>query len=174
VRALVGWARWEFSRRVEVNGVIVYLICERLVKALVLIGGGIILLVVATHTDLTALAENAQDQLSLGGGTSLWRRLFDQALARFGTHANPIAVAAILYGVLEVTEAVGLIRRRRWAEYLVFFATIAFLPLEIDEMLRRPSALKALTLLVNIAVGVYLVWRKQLFLSRRRSDVQEA
>jgi uncharacterized membrane protein (DUF2068 family) len=76
--------------------------------------------------------------------------------------------------VLEVTEAVGLIRRRRWAEYLVFVATIAFLPLEIDEVLRGPSALKALTLLVNIAIGVYLVWRKQLFLSRRRSDAQDA
>jgi uncharacterized membrane protein (DUF2068 family) len=174
VRALVGWARWEFSRRIEVNGVIVYLICERLVKALVLIGGGVILLAVAAHTDLRALAENAQDQLSLGGGTSLWRRLFDQVLARFGTHADPIAVAAILYGVLEVTEAVGLIRRRRWAEYLVFVATITFLPLEVDELLRKPSALKALTLLLNIAIGVYLVWRKQLFLSRRRSDTQEA
>ncbi len=103
--ALLGWARWEFSRRIEVNGVIVYLICERLVKAVVLLGGGIVILVVASHTDLRALAENAQDQLSLGGGTSLWRRLFDQVLARFGTHADPIAVGAILYGLLEVTEA---------------------------------------------------------------------
>ena len=137
--ALIGWARWEFSRRIDVNGVIVYIICERLVKATVLIGGGIVLLVVAAHTDLRSLAENAQDQLSLGGGTSLWRRLFDQALAKFGTHADPIAVGAILYGALEVTEAVGLIMRRRWAEYLVLLATVAFLPLEIDEMVRKPS-----------------------------------
>ena len=76
--------------------------------------------------------------------------------------------------MLEVTEAVGLILRRRWAEYLVLLATIAFLPLEIDEMLRSPSALKALTLLINVAIVVYLVWRKQLFLSRRRSRPQEA
>ncbi len=95
-------------------------------------------------------------------------------LARFGSHANPIAVGAILYGLLEVTEAVGLIRRRRWAEYLVLVATVAFLPLEIDEMLRGPSVLKGLTLLVNIAIVVYLVWRKQLFLTRKRSSAQEA
>lgn len=172
--AALQWARWEFGRRIEVNGVIVYIICERLVKAVVLIGGGIVLLVVATHTDLRSLAENAQDQLSLGGGTSLWRRLFDQALAKFGTHADPIAVGAILYGLLEVTEAVGLMLRRRWAEYLVLLATVAFLPLEIDEVLRKPSALKALTLLINIAIAVYLVWRKQLFVSRKRSSPQEA
>jgi uncharacterized membrane protein (DUF2068 family) len=174
VSAALQWARWEFGRRIEVNGVIVYIICERLVKAVVLIGGGIVLLVVAAHTDLRSLAENAQEQLSLGGGTSLWRRLFDQALAKFGTHADPIAVGAILYGLLEVTEAVGLMLRRRWAEYLVLLATVAFLPLEIDEVLRKPSALKALTLLINIAIAVYLVWRKQLFVSRKRSSPQEA
>jgi uncharacterized membrane protein (DUF2068 family) len=174
VSAALQWARWEFGRRIEVNGVIVYIICERLVKAVVLIGGGIVLLVVAAHTDLRSLAENAQDQLSLGGGTSLWRRLFDQALAKLGTHADPIAVGAILYGLLEVTEAVGLMLRRRWAEYLVLLATVAFLPLEIDEVLRKPSALKALTLLINIAIAVYLVWRKQLFVSRKRSSPQEA
>jgi uncharacterized membrane protein (DUF2068 family) len=172
--ALVGWARWEFGRRIEVNGVIVYIICERLLKAAVLVGGGIVLLVVAAHTDLRSVAENAQDQLGLGGGTSLWRRLYDQALARFGAQADPIAIAAILYGALEVTEAVGLILRRRWAEYLVLLATVAFLPLEIAELVRAPSALKALTLLINIAIAVYLVWRKQLFLPRNRSSAADA
>ncbi|MDQ6848276.1 MAG: DUF2127 domain-containing protein [Candidatus Dormibacteraeota bacterium] len=172
--ALLGWARWEFSRRIEVNGIIVYLICERLVKAVVLIGGGILLLVLAARADLATLAANAQSELNLGAGASLWRRLFEQALAKFGTHADPIAVGAILYGVLEVTEAVGLILRRRWAEYLVFVATIAFLPLEIDELVRKASALKALALVLNIAIAVYLVWRKQLFLSRKRSSPTEA
>ena len=172
--ALTQWARWEFGRRIEVNGVIVYIICERLVKATILVGGGIVLLVVAAHTDLRSIAENAQDQLSLGGGTSLWRRLFEQALASLGTHADPIAVGAILYGALEVTEAVGLILRRRWAEYLVLLATVAFLPLEVDEMLRKPSILKGITLLINVAIGVYLVWRKQLFMARRASRPREA
>ena len=83
-------------------------------------------------------------------------------------------MGAILYGLLEVTEAVGLMMRRRWAEYLVLLATVAFLPLEIDEVLRKPSALKALTLLINIAIAVYLVWRKQLFVSRKRSSPTEA
>lgn len=165
------WLGWEFGRRIEINGVIVYIICERLVKATILIGGGIVIIVVASHTDLRNLAEQAQDQLDLGAGTSLWRRLFDLALARFGTHADPIAVAAILYGVLELVEAVGLILRRRWAEYLVLLATLAFLPLEVDEMLRSPSALKALALAVNVAIAVYLVWRKQLFLTRQESAV---
>jgi uncharacterized membrane protein (DUF2068 family) len=170
VSALPRWLRWEFGRRIEINGVIVYIICERLVKAAVLIGGGIVLLVVASHTDLRSLAEQAQDQLELSAGQSLWRRLFDQVLARFGAHADPIAAAAIAYGLLEVAEAAGLMLRRRWAEYLVLLATIAFLPLEVDELFRNPSALKALAVLVNLAIAVYLVWRKQLFLARDRSS----
>jgi len=174
VTALARWLRWEFGRRIEINGVIVYLICERLVKAVVLVGGGIVLLVVASHTDLRNLAEQAQDQLDLNGGTSLWRRLFDQLLARFGGHANPIAAAAIVYGILEAVEAVGLIVRRRWAEYLVLLATVAFLPLELDELVRAPSALKGLAVVVNIAVAIYLIWRKELFLARDRSSAEAA
>lgn len=168
------WMSWEFGRRIDINGVIVYIICERLVKAVILIGGGIVLLVVAAHTNLGNLAEQAQDQLDLNAGTSLWRRLFDQTLARFGGDANPIAVAAIVYGLLETVEAIGLLLRRRWAEYLVLFATVAFLPLEVEEMVRQPSVLKALALVVNIAIAVYLVWRKQLFLTRQQSSPARA
>jgi uncharacterized membrane protein (DUF2068 family) len=171
---LARWCRWEFGRRIEINGVIVYIICERLVKAVVLIGGGIVLLLVASHTDLRNLAEQAQDQLDLNGGSSLWRRLFDQLLARFEGHANPIAAAAIVYGILEAVEAAGLILRRRWAEYLVLLATVAFLPLELDELLRAPSALKGLAVVVNIAVAIYLIWRKELFLARDRSNAEAA
>ena len=170
----LAWARWEFGRRIEINGVIVYIICERLVKATILIAGGIVILTVAAHTDLRNVAEEAQRQLNLNAGTSLWRRLYDLALARLGTHADPIAVAAILYGILELVEAIGLMRRRRWAEYLVLLATVAFLPLEVDELFRAPSLLKALTLIVNIAIAVYLVWRKQLFLARPGYAVERA
>jgi len=174
VNGLGAWVRWEFGRRIEINGVIVYIICERLVKAVILIGGGVTLLVVAAHTDLHNLAVEAQADLNLDAGTSLWRRLFDQLLARFGAHADPIAIGAILYGVLEVVEAVGLMLRHRWAEYLVLAATVAFLPLEIDEMLRKPTPLKALTLVINLAIAAYLIWRKQLFLARDRSSADAA
>jgi uncharacterized membrane protein (DUF2068 family) len=128
----------------------------------------------SAHSDLRRIAEEAQRQLDLNAGTSLWQRGFDHVLALFGSHPNSIAVAAIAYGLLEVTEAIGLIMRRRWAEYLVLLATVAFLPLEVDELVRRPSLLKTLTLIVNVAIAVYLVWRKQLFLARDRSTALAA
>jgi uncharacterized membrane protein (DUF2068 family) len=67
------------------------------------------------------------------------------------------------YAILEGTEAVGLWRGRRWAEYLTFLATVLLLPLEIYEISHRPTVLKGVTLAINLAVVLYLVWAKRLF-----------
>jgi uncharacterized membrane protein (DUF2068 family) len=72
-------------------------------------------------------------------------------------------VALSAYAVLEGVEAVGLWYARRWAEYLTFVATALLLPLEIYEISRKPTALKAVTLVINLAIVVYLVLAKRLF-----------
>jgi uncharacterized membrane protein (DUF2068 family) len=72
-------------------------------------------------------------------------------------------VALAAYAVLEGVEAVGLWYARRWAEYLTFVATALLLPLEIYEISRKPTALKAVTLVINLAIVVYLVLAKRLF-----------
>ena len=67
------------------------------------------------------------------------------------------------YAVLEGVEAIGLWRGRRWAEYLTFIATALLLPLEIYELGRKATALKALTFVINLAIAVYLIAAKRLF-----------
>ena len=74
-----------------------------------------------------------------------------------------IAVVVALYAALEGAEAVGLWLMKRWAEYLTFVATTLLLPLEIYELSRRFSVLKVLTLIINVAVVVYLLYAKRLF-----------
>jgi len=78
------------------------------------------------------------------------------------------------YAILEGTEAVGLWRGRRWAEYLTFVATALLLPLEIYEITRRPTVLKGVTLAINLAVVLYLVWAKRLFGLRGGEGAQRA
>jgi uncharacterized membrane protein (DUF2068 family) len=72
-------------------------------------------------------------------------------------------VVIIAYAILEGVEAVGLWRARRWAEYLTFVATVLLVPLEVYEIIHRPTALKGLTLVINLAIVVYLVIAKRLF-----------
>ena len=67
------------------------------------------------------------------------------------------------YAVIESTEAVGLWRERRWAEYLTVVATAGFLPFEIRELLERVTPLRVAAIVVNLAILVYLVYAKRLF-----------
>lgn len=174
---LLRWWRWEAGRELEVTPFIRFIIVERIVKGSALVLAGVSLLILGSSDRFHDFAVNLQDQLNVGNDASLIKRATEQLLVKFGT-ASPaergvIAAGAILYGLLEWFEAFGLLRRRRWAEYLVLIATAAFLPLEIDELVRKASVLKALALVVNIAIIGYLVWKKRLFLERPEEGIAQ-
>ena len=97
---------------------------------------------------------------ALGGGlVGDLRRAFDaptRALALLGA-------ALVGYALLEGVEAVGLWWARRWAEYLTFVATAVLLVPELYELARGATPLRGVTLVVNLAVVVYLLLAKRLF-----------
>ena len=74
-----------------------------------------------------------------------------------------LAAAAFAYAGLFATEAVGLWRRAAWARWLTVIATACLVPLEAYELARRLTAMRAVVLLVNVAVVVYLLRRQELF-----------
>jgi uncharacterized membrane protein (DUF2068 family) len=74
-----------------------------------------------------------------------------------------LAVTAVAYFVVEGVEAVGLWLEKRWAEYLTAVATAGFLPFEIHELIKRVTWLRISALVVNLAILVWLVYRKRLF-----------
>jgi uncharacterized membrane protein (DUF2068 family) len=74
-----------------------------------------------------------------------------------------VAGAATVYAVLEGVEAVGLWYQKRWAEYLTFVATVAFIPYEIYELSRAVSTFKVIAFVVNVAIAIYLLYAKRLF-----------
>jgi uncharacterized membrane protein (DUF2068 family) len=84
-----------------------------------------------------------------------------------------IGLVVSVYAVLEGVEAVGLWYQKRWAEYLTFIATTVLLPLEVYELTRRFSPLKIITLLINIAVVIYLLYAKRLFGLRGGAKAEE-
>ena len=85
-----------------------------------------------------------------------------------------VAAAAAAYAVLEGVEAVGLWYQRRWAEYLTFVATCAFLPYEVWELARTVSPFKVVAIVVNLAIAVYLLYAKRLFGLRGGGAAEQA
>jgi uncharacterized membrane protein (DUF2068 family) len=80
-----------------------------------------------------------------------------------------ISLATFGYSAVALTEGVGLLMEKVWAEYLTLILTISFLPWELYELARRPSWFRVSLLLINLAVLWYIVWllrRKRLLGSK--------
>lgn len=65
---------------------------------------------------------------------------------------------SIGYGCLLATEGAGLWLQMRWAEYLTVLSTSGFMPLELIEVIRRPTPLRFMILTGNLIVVLYLVY----------------
>lgn len=70
-----------------------------------------------------------------------------------------VGAGSFLYATLLLTEGVGLLLRKRWAEYLTVIATGLFIPLEIYEVFKSASVGKGVVLALNIAIVGYLAMR---------------
>jgi uncharacterized membrane protein (DUF2068 family) len=135
---------------------------------LVLAGCGVLGLL---NADLDAAVKSWLDDLSLREG----RRLIARAAAhgfQMLDAATPMRLAMIggasfLYAAVFVVEGVGLWMGKRWAEWITIVTTASFLPFEVIECARSPSAMSAATLVVNAAVVVYLI----VSLVRKRTEV---
>jgi uncharacterized membrane protein (DUF2068 family) len=131
----------------------------KLVKAALLIGVGVVGLVAAPG-ELVHRVRHALRWLGLSPG----HHVVSQLLGKLGSFdhdtARKLAVASLCYGMVFVVEGVGLLYRRRWAEWLTVTVTASFIPLEIYELVRHFSVGKIVTLIVNLAIVVYLVARR--------------
>lgn len=108
-----------------------------------------------------ALTEAWLEHLSLSHGHRLLAALAGRALpllSAAGTHRLlELAIGAFLYASLFLVEGVGLVRGRRWAEYLALIATSSFLPLEGLALWHHPTPIAAGIIVLNFAVVVYLI-----------------
>ena len=77
---------------------------------------------------------------------------------------HAIRLGSYLYAVLDLVEGVGLVLRKRWAEWLTTISTALFLPVEIYEIFHgHHHVMKIMVFVANVLIVIYLVWqlRKQ-------------
>ncbi|HWW29126.1 MAG TPA: DUF2127 domain-containing protein [Steroidobacteraceae bacterium] len=81
---------------------------------------------------------------------------------------NALRIVTLAYAGVFAVEGIGLWMQKRWAEWLTTIITASLIPLEAWEMFFRPTIGKAVILLTNIAVVVYLVWHVRTRNPRKR------
>ena len=70
-----------------------------------------------------------------------------------------LSVGTFIYAGLFLTEGMGLLLRKHWAEYFTIITTAGLIPLEVYEIHRHLTAIKIVVLLINAAIVIYLIAR---------------
>ena len=121
----------------------------------VLVGVGAIHFI---HHDLGEAAQRLAERLRFDPDRRAVAWVLDQLDDITAHRLRQIGVATFFYAGLRVTEGVGLVLEKVWAEYLTVGVTISFLPWEVYEITRRLDWLRVGLLLTNLIVLAYLVW----------------
>jgi uncharacterized membrane protein (DUF2068 family) len=111
------------------------------------------------HQDIAMRVEHWVEAMHLDPGN----RHVAMVLARVA-NLNPaqikkLGLVGLLYAGLFLVEGTGLWLRRRWGEWATVIITGLLIPVEVYEIVRQPSIVKVLVLIVNVAVVGYLVHR---------------
>jgi uncharacterized membrane protein (DUF2068 family) len=124
---------------------------------------GVLLLIVAfgahklLHRDLAVTVAHWVDTLRVDPDNRYIHRLLAHLLAVTPAQLRAASVGTFVYSGLLLTEGVGLLLRKRWAEYFTIITTAGLIPLEIYEIVHHLTVAKVVILAVNVAIVVYLI-----------------
>ena len=115
------------------------------------------------HHDYTRILAALQGAFGGPVARSGWASEINRLFSLSSVELYGAGVALAAYTVLLGFETVGLWRARRWAEYLTLIEAGLLVPFELYELSQSVSALKLLTLALNLLVVVYLLLAHRLF-----------
>jgi uncharacterized membrane protein (DUF2068 family) len=140
------------------NGLIRLVAAFKLLKAAALILGGIGILRLI-HTDTATQLDHSVLRLGLDPGSRYVNRAIEWATQTSPYKFRVLGLGSFVYAALFLTEGVGLWFLKRWAEWFTVIITGSLVPLECYEIFLRPTAIKILLLIINIAIVGYLLYR---------------
>jgi uncharacterized membrane protein (DUF2068 family) len=126
---------------------------------------GILLLIVAIgahrllHRDVANTSAHWVDVLRVDPDNRYIHRLLTGALSVTPAQLKAASAGTFIYSGLLLTEGIGLLLRKRWAEYFTIITTAGLIPLEIYEIVHHLTAAKIVVLAVNVAIVAYLIVR---------------
>ncbi len=132
---------------------IAIILYKAFVATLLSVASVAMLLVLKNHEDLETFATSYM----LEGSHQMLDWGLEKLLNISPRQLRLSGIAMGVYAGVTAIEAVGLWMQKRWAEILVIVMVAGGLPLELFELYRGISPLKAIVLLINLAMLGYLV-----------------
>ncbi|HAF03482.1 MAG TPA: hypothetical protein DIT76_02085 [Spartobacteria bacterium] len=142
--------------------------------ALFKIGKGVMLILLgfsllflnARDTWMDAISNWAADEILLEHSKAVIYLLNNLQAVLEGGALRATGSLALFYAAVLFTEGIGVYLQKRWAEFLMIFATSAFIPIEVRHIWHRPSVAALLILLANC----FIVWFLYRVLKRDKAE----
>ena len=130
----------------------------KLLKALLLIAVGIGA-IKFLHKDVVSTVVHWTQMLHVDRDNRFVHGMLVRVLRVTPTQLKELSVGTFFYASLFAAEGVGLLLRKRWAEYFTIVTTTGLIPLEIFELARHFTVTKLVVTFVNVLIVWYLVAR---------------
>jgi uncharacterized membrane protein (DUF2068 family) len=130
----------------------------KLAKALLLIVAAIGALKLL-HKDVASTVEHWVRVLRVDPDNRFMHGLLVRILRLTPQRLRELSIGTFIYAGLFSIEGVGLLLRKRWAEYFTIITTGLLIPVEVFEATRHFTPVKASVLLVNVLIVLYLIYR---------------
>jgi len=111
------------------------------------------------HQDVGEKVQHWIEALRLDPGNPYVVRALARASNVSPGQIKKLGLVGLLYAALFLVEGTGLWLQKRWGEWATVVITSTLVPVEIYEIVRHPSAVKVLVLVLNVAVVGYLIYR---------------
>lgn len=111
------------------------------------------------HQDIGMRVEHWLEAMHLDPGNRHVAMLLARLANLSPAQVKRIGLVGLVYAGLFLVEGTGLWLRRRWGEWATVVITGLLIPVEVYEIVRHPSAVKVLVLVLNLAVVWYLIHR---------------
>jgi uncharacterized membrane protein (DUF2068 family) len=130
----------------------------KLIKGILLLAVGI-----GAHRllkrDIAQTVTHWVDILRVDPDNRIIHSLLARVLSLTPAQLRAASVGTFVYSGLLLTEGIGLLLRKRWAEYFTIITTAGLIPIEVYEIGKHVTAAKVGVLIINVAIVAYLVRR---------------
>ncbi len=141
------------------NGLLLVIGAFKLLKAMILLAAAYGLHHLRLSPDVDETLTTWVKVVHFDPGSFYMHRLISGATGIPPEKLHHAGIGLFVYGALFGLEGIGLLLRKRWAEYVVIVTTSLLLPLEVIELLHpHRRAIKAAIFVANLAILAYLIW----------------